>query len=342
MENSECQLYKYNASFFLVKKETSSYFAQNFLLTELDDDHVAWLNFHSIADIPSIQALCLNLKIDKIGIENIFNEARRPKVEENNGYIFFNVISVLPSQNQKDLIHKDQITFFLAKNYLISLQSIEGKHFHDVRDRIEKDRGKIRTKKSDFLLFRSLEAIVDNYFEVLDNISEEMELIHEKLHKSEDKSLLLKIEVERRKLIELKKIAGPMLDISVQLLGSDSALIDKNNFVYFNTLHHSCSHVITEIESQKQILDGMANFYYAAQGQRMNEIMKVLTIVSSIFIPLTFIAGVYGMNFKYMPELGYKNGYYTVIGVMFLLGASLFVFFVSRGWIKRRDYTKQE
>jgi magnesium transporter len=311
-------------------------------LTELDDDHVAWLNFHSIADIPSIQALCLNLKIDKIGIENIFNEARRPKVEENNGYIFFNVISVLPSQNQKDLIHKDQITFFLAKNYLISLQSIEGKHFHDVRDRIEKDRGKIRTKKSDFLLFRSLEAIVDNYFEVLDNISEEMELIHEKLHKSEDKSLLLKIEVERRKLIELKKIAGPMLDISVQLLGSDSALIDKNNFVYFNTLHHSCSHVITEIESQKQILDGMANFYYAAQGQRMNEIMKVLTIVSSIFIPLTFIAGVYGMNFENMPELKYKNGYYTVIGVMFLLGASLFVFFVSRGWIKRRDYTKQE
>jgi magnesium transporter len=342
VENSECQLYKYNASFFLVKKETSAYFAQNFLLNELDDDHVAWLNFHSIADIPSIQALCLNLKIDKIGIENIFNEARRPKVEENNGYIFFNVISVLPSQNQKDLIRKDQITFFLAKNYLISLQSIEGKHFHDVRDRIEKDRGKIRTKKSDFLLFRSLEAIVDNYFEVLDNISEAMELIHEKLHKSEDKSLLLKIEVERRKLIELKKIAGPMLDISVQLLGSDSALIDKNNFVYFNTLHHSCSHVITEIESQKQILDGMANFYYAAQGQRMNEIMKVLTIVSSIFIPLTFIVGVYGMNFKYMPELGYKNGYYTVIGVMFLLGASLFVFFVSRGWIKRRDYTKQE
>lgn len=342
MENSECQLYKYNASFFLVKKETSSYFAQNFLLTELDDDHVAWLNFHSIADIPSIQALCLNLKIDKIGIENIFNEARRPKVEENNGYIFFNVISVLPSQNQKDLIHKDQITFFLAKNYLISLQSIEGKHFHDVRDRIEKDRGKIRTKKSDFLLFRSLEAIVDNYFEVLDNISETMELIHEKLHKSVDKSLLLKIEVERRKLIELKKIAGPMLDISVQLLGSDSALIDKNNFVYFNTLHHSCSHVITEIESQKQLLDGMANFYYAAQGQRMNEIMKVLTIVSSIFIPLTFIAGVYGMNFENMPELKYKNGYYTVIGVMFLIGASLFAFFISRGWIKRRDYTKQE
>ena len=342
MENSECQLYKYNSSFFLLKKEKAAYFAQNFLLNELDDDHVAWLNFHSIADIPSIETLCLNLKIDKIGIENIYKEARRPKVEENNGYIFFNVISALPSQNKKDLIHKDQLTFFLAKNYLISLQSMDGQHFNDVRDRIEKDRGKIRTKKSDFLLFRSLEAIVDNYFEVLDNISEEMESIHEKLHKSEDKSLLLKIEVERRKLIELKKIASPMLDISIQLLGSESILIDKSNHVYFNSLNHSCSHVITEIESQKQLLDGMANFYYAAQGQRMNEIMKVLTIVSSIFIPLTFIAGVYGMNFKYMPELSYKNGYYTIIGIMILIGASLFAFFVSRGWIKRRDYTKEE
>ena len=341
-QNSECQLYKYNPSFFLIKKEKAAYFAQNFLLNELDDDHVAWLNFHSLADMPSIETLCLNLQIDKIGIENIFSESRRPKVEENNGYIFFNVISALPSQNSKDLLHKDQLTFFIAKNYLISLQSMDGNHFEEVRNRIEKDRGKIRSKKSDFLLFRSLEAIVDNYFEVLDNISEAMEIIHEKLHKSEDKSLLLKIELERRKLIELKKIASPMLDISIQLLGSESTLIDKSNHVYFNSLHHSCSHVVTEIESQKQILDGMANFYYAAQGQRMNEIMKVLTIVSSIFIPLTFVAGVYGMNFKYMPELAYKNGYFIVIGVMFLIGACLFAFFVSRGWLKKRDYTKQE
>lgn len=342
MENSECQLYKYNSSFFLLKKEKAAYFAQNFLLNELDDDHVAWLNFHSIADMPSIETLCLHLKIDKIGIENIYKEARRPKVEENNGYIYFNVISALPSQNKKDFIHKDQLTFFLAKNYLISLQSMDDNHFIDVRDRIEKDRGKIRTKKSDFLLFRSLEAIVDNYFEVLDNISEEMESIHEKLHESEDKSVLLKIEVERRKLIELKKIASPMLDISIQLLGSESILIDKSNHVYFNSLHHSCSHVITEIESQKQILDGMANFYYAAQGQRMNEIMKVLTIVSSIFIPITFIAGVYGMNFKNLPELTWKNGYFMCLGAMFLVIAFMVVYFKSKGWLKRGDYTKEE
>ena len=133
-----------------------------------------------------------------------------------------------------------------------------------------------------------------------------------------------------------------MLDISIQLLGSESILIDKSNHVYFNSLNHSCSHVITEIESQKQLLDGMANFYYAAQGQRMNEIMKVLTIVSSIFIPLTFIAGVYGMNFKNLPELSWKNGYFICLGVMLLTAACLFAYFVSKGWINKKDYTKEE
>ena len=152
----------------------------------------------------------------------------------------------------------------------------------------------------------------------------------------------MKIETEKRKLIELKKIATPMLDIANQLVNTDSPVINKNTLTYFNSLYNTCSQVITEIESQKQILDGMANFYYAAQGQRMNEIMKVLTIVSSIFIPLTFIAGVYGMNFDIMPELRYHNSYFIVIGVMFLIGACLFAFFVSKGWLKKRDYTNQE
>lgn len=167
---------------------------------------------------------------------------------------------------------------------------------------------------------------MDNYFEVLDSVSKKVDRIEEELHFNEDKSILMKIETEKRKLIELKKIATPMLDIANQLVNSDSPVINKSTLTYFNSLYNTCSQVITEIESQKQILDGMANFYYAAQGQRMNEIMKVLTIVSSIFIPLTFIAGVYGMNFDIMPELRYHNSYFIVIGVMFLIGACLFAF----------------
>jgi len=342
LETQDCELYKYNSSFYLVKKETPSYFAKDFLDLELDDDHVAWLNFNSFKDKESIESLCQNLGIDKISIENIFNQSRRPKVEENKGYIFFSVISALPSNDKDELLQKDQITFFLSKDYLLSLQAIDGEHFKDIKSRIEKNRGKIRTKKSDFLLYRTLEAIVDNYFEVLDGISIKIDEIDQILHTSEDKSLLLKIELERRRLIELKKIASPMLDISIQLVNNDSPFIEINNHQYFNSLQHSCSHVLTEIESQKQVLDGMANFYYAAQGQRMNEIMKILTIVSSIFIPLTFIAGVYGMNFKNLPETEWKNGYFICLGVMFLIGACLFAYFVSKGWIKKKDDTKQE
>jgi len=342
VENLDCQLYKYNPSFYLVKKESAAYFAKEFLDFELDDDHVAWLNFYSFSDRNAIESLCQNLGIDKISIENIFNESRRPKVEENIGYIFFSVISALPSEDQVELLKKDQIIFFLSNDYLISMQSMDGMHFTDVMARIEKNRGKIRTKKSDFLLFRTLEAIVDNYFEVLDGISVKIDQIDKILHSSDDNSLLLKIELERRKLIELKKIASPMLDISIQLVNNDSPFIQKNNHQYFNSLQHSCSHVLTEIESQKQVLDGMANFYYAAQGQRMNEIMKVLTIVSSIFIPLTFIAGVYGMNFDYMPELKFKNAYFIVIAIMFVLGSLLFAFFISRGWLTKKDINQDD
>lgn len=343
MENTVCQLYQYNSSFYLIKKETPAHFALEFSHNVLDDDHVSWLNFNSLAAKNDIFLLCQQLKIEKLSIENIFIEARRPKVEETNGYIYFNVISALPStKSDNELLIKDQITFFLGKDYLISFQSQEGDHFDDVRDRIEKNRGKIRSKESDFLLFRALEAIVDNYFEVVDSIAQKTTRIDEILRKSEDKSLLLQIEVEKRKLIELKKIASPMLEISVQLLGSETNLIEESTRRYFSSLNHSCSHVLTEIDSQKQILDGMANFYYAAQGQRMNEIMKVLTVISSIFIPLTFIAGVYGMNFENMPELKFKNGYFVVVGVMLALGLSLFLFFVSRGWLRKKDYSNEK
>ena len=204
-QNSECQLYKYNSSFYLIKKETSAYFAKEFLSSELDEDHVAWLNFHSLSDKVSIETLCQHLSIDKISVENIFLELRRPKVEENTGYIFFKVISALPNIDESTSLHNDQITFFLSDQYLISFQESNGNHFDEVRDRIEKNRGKIRSRKSDFLLFRALEGIVDNYFEVLDSVSKKVDRIEEELHFNEDKSILMKIETEKRKLIELKK-----------------------------------------------------------------------------------------------------------------------------------------
>lgn len=329
------QLYKYNATFYSVKQESSSYFADEFLESELDSDHVAWLNFHGIEDTESIEQLCHKLGIDKLTIESIHKQVRRPKVEEYSKYMSFHVMSALPKELGNPFLHQDQISFLMGENYLISFQDKPSDHFPDVRDRIEKGRGKIRAKGSDFLMFRMLEAIIDNYFEVLEEISSQIEAIDAQLQLTQDKSILASIELEKRKLIELRKIAQPMRDVTNQLENSESPFIQSSNRHYFRSLRSSCMSVLEEIDANKQILEGMANLYYAAQGQRMNEIMRVLTVVSSIFIPLTFIVGVYGMNFEHMPELKYPYGYYSVIAFMFALSIGLVVLFIKRGWIKK-------
>jgi len=249
--------------------------------------------------------------------------------------MFFSIRSALPPQELDAVLQQEQISFILGKNYLISFQTKKSDHFTDVRDRIEKKRGKIRFKGPDFLLFRMLDAIIDNYFEVLEDITDSIQLLELKLLRSANSDILKLIEFEKRKLIELRKIVLPLKDVTFQLEKMQSPFLESDNRHYFADLKENCLAVLEEIDANKQILEGMANLYYAVQGQRMNEIMKVLTVVSAIFIPLTFIVGVYGMNFKYMPELEYPYGYYTVVVVMFAIAIGLLFLFIKRGWLTR-------
>ena len=334
---SKCQLYKYNTSFYAFEKDDAGLFASTFSENELDNDHVAWLNFHGLDDLKSIEELCHRLEIDKLTIENIHAATGRPKVEEYSKYMFFHVKSALPTEDDSTLLNQEQISFILGENYLISFQEKAADHFSDVRDRIIKARGKIRTKGADFLLFRMLEAIIDNYFEVLENITERIENIDERIHNTNNKTIFKEIELEKRKLIELRKIVQPTRDITLQILNSESNFLDKSNLRYFANLKSSCLSILEEIDANKQILEGLTNLYYASQGQRMNQIMKVLTIVSAIFIPLTFIVGVYGMNFENMPELKYQNGYFIIMACILILGISLLAYFIKRGWLNRED-----
>jgi magnesium transporter len=337
-----CELYKYNPTFYATKRDEIGYFASDFLDTELDDDHVCWLNIADLSNHLSIGQLCNKLHIDKLSIENIYQFLRRPKVEEYADYMFFSVIFAETTLAPEENISQNQVTFFLGENYLLSFQNGLKGYFDDVRNRIEKPRGKIRAKKSDFLLYRCMEAIIDNYHTIIDDVILESTLIEARLHTEEDKAMLHDIEHQKKKLIQLRRIARPMRDVTEQLNSTESPFIEAENQRYFRNLNNSCGYVIEEIESQIQILDGMANFYYAAQGQRMNEIMRILTIVSAIFIPLTFIVGVYGMNFENIPELRMKNAYFVVLGVMISIGVTLFTYFLRRGWVKRSDYSLEK
>lgn len=331
--NEICQLFKYDREFFLVTRNSPEFFAKAFVSTEIDENEVAWLNFHSTTEIEHITALCENLRVDKLVVEDIYTEKQRPKVEEYNDYIFFSIRSALPIESDSKMLRQEQISFLLGEHYLISFQQKKSDHFTDVRERIEMNKGKIRSKGPDFLMFRMLEAIVDNYYEVLAEITESTQRLEKRVMRSTQSEILKLIEQDKKRLAELRKLALPMKDISSQIQKSENPIFRPENKYYFDDLRDYCVGVLEEIDINKQILDGLTNLYYAVQGQRMNEIMKLLTVVSAIFIPLTFIAGLYGMNFEYIPELQMKNGYFFTLGFMLLIAVLLIFYFKRRGWL---------
>lgn len=329
----KAQSYQFSKDFFAVKTGDAFDFANEFNLDLLDPDNVYWLNFHELDDRASIEQLCQKIGLDKLSIESIFLPLRRAKVEEYSNYLFFQLHTLRNSNNDDQLT--DQITFVLSDHFLLSFQTNKGQHFGEVRDRIEKSKGKIRNQKADFLLFRLLDALLDEIFQYSSEISDEIDLIDDRIHSQMQSNLLREIELKKRQLINLRKIVHPIKDLLAVLEAMNNALIESRNKQYYKNLRNSCVSLLEDIDAHKQILEGLANLYYALQNQRMNEIMKILTVMSSIFIPLTFIVGVYGMNFKHMPELDYPYGYYTIISIMFLLSCSLLIFFIKRGWLKR-------
>ena len=329
------QLYQYNQDAFMIDTNSPDFFAENFnKIISTNPKDTFWLNFHSLTSKDSIESLFDKLNIDKLTIENIYKTEKRPKIEEYPDYLFFSVRSALSKGLNSFFLNKDQVSFILGENFLISFQSKKAQHFNDVRDRIEKKRGKIRLKGPDFLLFRLLESITDNYFEVLDDIVNSIEKIEHRLINKPDNEILKEIEIQKRKLIELRKIVFPLKEIASHLERVVNPLIDKSNHYYFSEIKDNCITVLEEIDDNKQILDGFSNLYFAVQGQRMNQVMKLLTVVSAIFIPLTFIVGVYGMNFENMPELGMKYGYYICWGIMVAITGILLLAFYKRGWFK--------
>jgi magnesium transporter len=327
------QLYKYSQEFFAVRNEEVQQICSDFEPNAIDTDYVYWLNFHNLHDRQALELLCQKLQLDKLSIESIFLPLRRSKVEEYPNYLFFQIHTL--RNNSSTAAETEKLSFVVGKSFLLSFQDHQGQHFSDVRERIEKSKGKIRSQKSDFLLFRLLDALIDEIFVKTEEVSDQIDIIDTGIHSNMKSHLLREIETQKRELIELRKLIQPIKDLLAGLENMDHPLIDPANKHYFKNLRNSCTSLLEDVDAHKQILDSLSNLYYAAQGQRMNEIMKVLTVVSSIFIPLTFIVGIYGMNFKYMPELEKPNGYYTVIGVMIFISISLFAYFLKRGWLKR-------
>lgn len=331
--DEKCQLYVYNADDFSKELGSENHFATTFTANTIEEGKVSWLNFHGLDKMEIIERFCDNLGVDRLVFEDIYTEKHRPKLEEYEDYMFFSIRSALPAKSEGHLPLQEQISFILGKNYLISLQEKKLDYFGEVRERIELKKGKIREKGPDFLLFRMLDAITDNYYKVMEDIAEYNRKLETVVIRDSDSETLQLIEFQKRKIFALRKIVMPLKEITMQMEKVDNPYVNHKNRHYFTDLKESCMGVLDDLDTSAAVLEGMINLYYAVQGQRMNEIMKLLTVVSTIFIPLTFIVGVYGMNFKYMPELDWHYGYLGTWILMILITVALIIYFIRKGWL---------
>jgi len=308
-----CQHYSYDSSLFNLIEDTSEYFSNNFSPV---NNRVNWLNFHSIDNRSSIAKICEKFGVDSGTVIRIFSKHKDYGLEEYENYMFFK----LPTVDGTD------ISFLVMDNVVMTLQEKSYKIFSLVRERITKRVGRIRIKGTSFLVFRLLHCMIDHY-------SEEMEALEAKVVALEtDDDVLSKVGELKRQLYETKRRVSPVKSVVAQLEKIEE-FVGMDDIRHFNELKHHAADVIDSVDECRQVLDGIVNLYYAKQGQRMNEVMKVLTLISTIFIPLTFIAGLYGMNFKFMPELNSPFGYPSVLVVMFGIAIALYRWFRGKGWL---------
>ncbi len=268
-------------------------------------------------------------------LADILNTTRRTKIEEQQDSLFFNIKSLLPSENS-DSISVEQISFLIKEGILISFQEKRSDFFTHIRERIRTHSGIVRAKKTDYLLYILLDTIMENFYITIENEEDKIEKLIDSTKGSANPIILEKIEQHRDNFNFLKRSIIPLRDslYDIKSIKDDNVFnaFESQNFTFFARLHQKSLELLEQIESDMGSLESASSFFFSAQAHKMNEIMKTLTIVSAIFIPLTFIVGVYGMNFRYMPELEYKNGYYLVVGVMILIGLAMLYYFKRRRW----------
>lgn len=295
------------------------------------DSHIHWLNIHGLHDVELIQELAETMEMDRLSVRHLLDTTQRPKVEEFDNYLFFNLRSIL--LDEEDQLDVEQLSFVLGKNYVVSFQEKESDHFDDIRYKIREGIGFVRKRTSDYLIIQLLDAILDNYFETIEDINEDITELEEEVYKNPRQETLLALEKSKKRADLIKKSLTPFMESINYILNNRTSFFQKPNVKYINDLKMSCANALEEADSTARSLESLTNIYYASQSQKMNETMKVLTTVATIFIPLTFIAGIYGMNFEYMPELQYKNGYFIVWGVMIAIFLGMLYYFKRKKWL---------
>ncbi|MCF8000513.1 MAG: magnesium/cobalt transporter CorA [Halanaerobiales bacterium] len=297
-----------------------------------ETDTTTWINIEGLSDIDIITKLSSEYNIHPLVQEDIFHAHQRPKVEEHENFLYI-VAKMLKYNEAEEEIESEQISLVLGDGFVITFQEKPGDVFDPIRQRLKNEKGKIRNMKADYLAYALIDVLVDNYFIILEKISDRIEDIEEELVKNPSEDTLHSLYDLKNEMIFLRKSVWPLREVVNRLEKDDNEFMGQTVKLYLRDVYDHTIQVIETVETLRDMLGSMLDIYLSSISNKMNEVMKVLTIIATIFIPLTFIAGIYGMNFEYMPELTVRNGYFIILIVMLIIGLYMIYFFKKKKWL---------
>ena len=293
---------------------------------------VAWVNVIGVHDLDLVARLGEALNLHPLTLEDITNTEQRPKMEDYPGYIFL-VVKMLEYREEDATVTTEQISIVLTGRLLVLFQERPGDMFAELRKRIRNDRSLIRSRGVDYLLYAVLDCIVDSYFRILEQIGEDLEELEDRILGRAGDDTAERIQVLKRALLSVRRAVWPLRDVVNALSRNEVEEVGPETRMYFRDVYDHTVQVIDTMESYREMIAGLLEIYLSAVSNRLNEVMKMLTIIATVFIPLTFITGVYGMNFRYMPELHWRWAYPAVWGVMALVAGALILYFRRKKWL---------
>lgn len=308
---------------------------------------INWIDIQGIGDKKLLEDIADYFSIHRLQLEDVVNTYQRPKYEEFEDYLF--IVSRMLERNDVRAIINEQMSFFVGKNYLISIQEFYEDMLDPVRERIRKGKGYLRSRGSDYLVYALMDTITDHYFPILVKMGDRLDDLEEELLRRPTRASMFRIQRIKRELILLRRVIWPERDKINELLRGHSPFITEDTKMYLRDVYDHCIQLLDIVESYREVTTSTMDMYLSSVSNKMNQIMKVLTIISTIFIPLTFIVGVYGMNFAHqdavsgkalpfnMPELYSPYGYVTVLVFMVLVTVIQLVIFYKKGWLGRRS-----
>ncbi len=293
---------------------------------------VTWINVDGIHEVEVIRKLGNDFGLHSLVLEDILNTSQRPKIEEFEKFIFV-VLKMLQFDHKNESVEVEQVSMVIGENFLISFQERAGDVFEQVRERLRTGKGRIRSMRVDYLAYSLVDALVDNYFAIMEKLGEKIEGLEEEVLIQPAEKTVQKIHFVKREMVRLRRSVWPLREVISGLQRNDSGIIQEGTQIYLRDVYDHTIQVMDTIESYRDIVSGLVEVYLSSVSNRMNAVMKVLTIIATIFIPLTFVAGIYGMNFQHMPELEWKWGYPCVILVMGAIFIVMLVYFRSKKWL---------